>query len=663
MNIQVGNGINRNATYLSVTDDGGHTDLYYADDASGRQRWILRPGPDGKWFNILIAGGVPNGRKYLSASPDGSKIDLSPVDDGSGRQRWIIEKVPSGLSHIRNFAGVQGNRKYLSANADGTLVDLFYFDDNSGRQVWRLFQPGSDADPIVRAAKRADAAPAPVLPARSNDPNDPAYGVESLVDVEKPDTKLDSAPALAPQWQPKKNPIAGFNLSGTWQTEIGSPSHVEKVAVYQFRDMVEIYNLDGRPFFLKQGLLMAANYTAAGVAKGNMLIVDQGVHMMGHDEATITVSNADHFKMTDDKFLVIQNAAYRRVSSIAIPDVPCDARKPSQLSPEVALEIANIDARFNDWPSANCWYYLSAMAGNADAAASYGESLIKGRGIPKNLDQGTAWAQRSAMRGSPIGSNLIEYMFLHGVGVPVSNQRHSYWDARTMGTSPMVIHDVQEHALRNWMLDTSEPCKPENPTRVNADDALKMGRVAFEARALQTAHCWFTISAHQGNTKAYTYLGILSAFGLGVQPNSRHALAYMMKAARGHDADAGVYLANFYRYGVGTKPDDSTARNIMRWAMDLPGGDEAFARLQGSLVNEAAWGVLAAPVYEPDHNCIYREEHRQGGNTANCYDPAAAADAKAGQDAAANRLKQASNRTALDDGEEVFPEPPPWPHF
>jgi hypothetical protein len=130
--------MSRNVSFLSVPDDGGKTDLWSADDGSGRQRWLVRPGPGGQSYNILIAGGVNNDRKFLSTTSDGSKVDLFSQDDGSGRQRWIIEKLVGGLVHIPILGGVQNDRRFLSVTSDGTKVDLFSTDDGSGRQRWKI---------------------------------------------------------------------------------------------------------------------------------------------------------------------------------------------------------------------------------------------------------------------------------------------------------------------------------------------------------------------------------------------------------------------------------------------------------------------------------------------------------------------------------------------
>jgi hypothetical protein len=106
-----------------------------------------------------------------------------------------------------------------------------------------------------------------------NDPSDPAFGVESMVDIEIPDKKVVASPPPAPQWQPRKNSLSNFDLSGTWQAQVGS--HVERISVFQLRDLILIYNLDGRPLFLSQGLLMVAQYSASGIAKGHLVIVDR----------------------------------------------------------------------------------------------------------------------------------------------------------------------------------------------------------------------------------------------------------------------------------------------------------------------------------------------------------------------------------------------------
>lgn len=98
-------GLSSNRKFLSCTSDGSKCDLWDKDDDSGRQRWVFIPiGEDPKTeqplFNIRVEKGVNNGRTWLSCASDGKRVDLWYSDDKSGRQRWIVEPLDMVIQGI-----------------------------------------------------------------------------------------------------------------------------------------------------------------------------------------------------------------------------------------------------------------------------------------------------------------------------------------------------------------------------------------------------------------------------------------------------------------------------------------------------------------------------------------------------------------------------------
>lgn len=71
----------------------GEADLWYTDDNSGRQRWILTPISPGTFtFTIEWPGALQDPTyKYLSCSIDGTALNLWNADDQSGRQHWTVQ--------------------------------------------------------------------------------------------------------------------------------------------------------------------------------------------------------------------------------------------------------------------------------------------------------------------------------------------------------------------------------------------------------------------------------------------------------------------------------------------------------------------------------------------------------------------------------------------
>jgi hypothetical protein len=117
-------------------------------------------------------------------------------------------------------------------------------------------------------------------------------------------------------------------------------------------------------------------------------------------------------------------------------------------------------------------------------------------------------------------------MFAAGDGVFRSAQRAKYWNERANKIDPHYVHNKDNLPIPGWALETSGPCDGANPSRQNAEQAFVKGRVAYEARALKFAGCWFHISADQGNLRAKVYLGILYAFGFGVEKDPQAGFNY-----------------------------------------------------------------------------------------------------------------------------------------
>lgn len=129
--------------YLSSSKNGELVSLWYEDDGSGRQRWILEYTEEG-YYHIKVDNGVYYDKTFLSCSSDGVYSSVWYEDDNSGRQQWYIERInensTTDLYHIKIKGGIGNDRKFLSSSTDGTRVGLWNVDDNSGRQQW-FFKP------------------------------------------------------------------------------------------------------------------------------------------------------------------------------------------------------------------------------------------------------------------------------------------------------------------------------------------------------------------------------------------------------------------------------------------------------------------------------------------------------------------------------------------
>ncbi len=152
--------------YLSVHPTDNIVDLYYKDDNSGRQKWIMESD------SIVLYGGRNDLLKYLGVVDDKlylfyneckyTKYTLSNNVISFNRHMspvpiynsYISSLKPSILTlpiNIEDFKfeyipyipynlpqNIIINNYYLSVHPTDNKVDLYYTDDNSGRQKWIL---------------------------------------------------------------------------------------------------------------------------------------------------------------------------------------------------------------------------------------------------------------------------------------------------------------------------------------------------------------------------------------------------------------------------------------------------------------------------------------------------------------------------------------------
>jgi len=154
--IKIAGGVKNERKYLSVESLGTDTDLWYEDDGSGRQMWIIAnctmSGCDNGEMWIKVFGGVTDWSaesSFLSVGAHTDGVFLYDHDDGSGRQRWLISPCEGCGPDEVNIKVAGGTYKglmdwdvpvYLSTSKSGNSIDVHWEDDASGRQRWKLEQ-------------------------------------------------------------------------------------------------------------------------------------------------------------------------------------------------------------------------------------------------------------------------------------------------------------------------------------------------------------------------------------------------------------------------------------------------------------------------------------------------------------------------------------------
>jgi hypothetical protein len=393
-NIQISGGISRNVSLLSVPDDGSKSDLWFTDDGSGRQRWWLRPGGAGQWYNILSGGGITNDRKYLSVTSDGTKVDLFPEDDGSGRQRWVIERLADGFVHIRIYAGVEGDRRFLSVTSDGTKIDLFPVDDGSGRQRWKILGSGAQV---------------------------PSSGAHEIATTSYP-----PPPAGVPEnWGDRRRII---DLNGDWEGYYAMPG--TPTAIHIHHDGLHI-----------SAELLHDDLTTTGIEffKGEFEPHNSRAHIQVLDLTKLGAmlnipgggSTSGTFYMVDFDHVAIDNhPPFQRLSLPLYNDIPCSSSNELSVGAEWAYMRAVVAQKAKDMQAAVCWLYVASIQKDARAAFYLASCIHDSIGTPVNLSQVLQWAKISADNGSEYGANLVALLYERGEGVAKSPDNARYWRQR-----------------------------------------------------------------------------------------------------------------------------------------------------------------------------------------------------------------------------------------
>ncbi len=93
-----------------------------------------------------------------------------------------------------------------------------------------------------------------------------------------------------------------------------------------------------------------------------------------------------------------------------------------------AAEEKAVDAFYrHDYAVTACWYYVAAVQGSPLAQERMAYFLSNGKGIPQNLAQAFAWAQKAAFHSYTPGMSLLAVMYQDGTGTPANAEEADYW--------------------------------------------------------------------------------------------------------------------------------------------------------------------------------------------------------------------------------------------
>lgn len=192
----------------------------------------------------------------------------------------------------------------------------------------------------------------------------------------------------------------------------------------------------------------------------------------------------------------------------------------------------------------------SANAGYAPAQFRYGQLLVQGYGIEKDLKTGAAWLRMAAASGVDEAQVALADLYAQGNGVEQNWFKAKRW------------YDLA--------------AKQENPQAM-----LKLGK-AYIASArneedYQSALHWFELAGNLGLAEGKYFAAKLYASGVGGGKDLNKALTLFQQAAKAGYVDAIAEVGQLLRYGTSNASSDPLlAEELLQEAISKGSGQAAF---------------------------------------------------------------------------------------
>lgn len=506
--------------------------------------------------NLTGVGSSTGHMAHQNGIPRGNRVTLDRMDNGI-IELTIIETAGPGAGLTSKYVGTYKDRQVIGR---ASFVWPGHAEDGKTATWAGLIKEVQIQQPSTPTTHTSS--PETLKPFSAADPES--------VDLPDPYAVTPPAPP-SPRWSPAT--AVGPDLNGIWESEQGTPvtpkGLVQRVAIYEFRNTFLIVNLEGFKVVSPKDFFIIGTYSASPAFSVILRAVN--------DKQLYAWLNTNMRIVDPDTLYIADGLILHRTSRIERPDMPCDPANPSRITPEEAFYRGKIYNQIEDLTTGACWNYISAVQGYAPGQARYANQLRIGQGVMKNPQQAFLWAQRAAMQADILGELTLADMFSTGDAAPLSRQRHMYWQLRADEKDDRFTHTANYNPIPVWASRIAGPCDPSNPQSLDIREAFWRGMVAYQARAFQTAHCWFTINEKQGNPRATVFLSLMSMYGMGVPRNPEAGFAMMQKAAEAGDHFGINYLSYFYRDGFGTAPN----RQIALFWSDKMAGDDSLEIIEG----------------------------------------------------------------------------------
>ncbi|KAG0259061.1 copper transport protein ctr1, partial [Actinomortierella ambigua] len=198
------------------------------------------------------------------------------------------------------------------------------------------------------------------------------------------------------------------------------------------------------------------------------------------------------------------------------------------------------------------YFCKAAKEDNTDAQLFLAWIYDHGRGVGKSERNSFWWCRQAAKGGNVVAQLRLARMYEHGQGVGASNafKATTWYHIAAAGGS------VEAQLALGRMYADGYGVK---------EDTFQAARCTLYEQDedtnqnLQLAVKWFTKAAEQGDVYAQNIIGVMYAYGLGVDQNDEEAVKWYLKAAEHGDTNAQNNLGQMYADGQGVDQSDDEA--------------------------------------------------------------------------------------------------------
>ncbi len=174
--------------------------------------------------------------------------------------------------------------------------------------------------------------------------------------------------------------------------------------------------------------------------KTSMLAAD-GVNYV-HSPADIKVIDADNLEIST-------GYALKRRSKPLGANVLCDPVRHRNLRSINTHAYADQDEEQSDFGNAACWYYLSALQGDARAQGMIGVYLLQGKGVKLDAGQGFYWTKKGADQGDWGAEQNLAVAYKMGAGTPPDLEKSAFYQQKANEQGRNIAFQQRAQLLRS----------------------------------------------------------------------------------------------------------------------------------------------------------------------------------------------------------------------